>query len=200
VAHGIAPANAAELGRVTSPPIQRLVEYTLATSDNVVAEALARQVALARDEPASYQGAVSAMTDTLTGELGLAGAMAGSELADGSGLSRDNQLTATLLSELLAAAAAAEPPALAGMLAGLAVAGWSGTLADRFGDDSGAEPGAGVVRAKTGTLAGVHTLAGLVVTADGRPLVFALLANDPPVDPRGQLDRIAATLAGCGCR
>jgi D-alanyl-D-alanine carboxypeptidase/D-alanyl-D-alanine-endopeptidase (penicillin-binding protein 4) len=57
-----------------------------------------------------------------------------------------------------------------------------------------------VVRAKTGTLAGVHALAGLVVTADGRPLVFALLANDSPVDPRGQLDRIAATLAGCGCR
>ena len=200
VTHGEAPAGAAELGRVSSPPIQRLVEYMLATSDNVVAEALARQVALARDEPASYQGAASAMTDTLTGELGLAGAMAGSELADGSGLSRENRLTATLLSELLATAAAAQPPELAGMLTGLAVAGWSGTLADRFGDDSGAEPGAGVVRAKTGTLAGVHTLAGLVVTADGRPLVFALLANDPPVDPRGQLDRIAATLAGCGCR
>jgi D-alanyl-D-alanine carboxypeptidase/D-alanyl-D-alanine-endopeptidase (penicillin-binding protein 4) len=200
VTRGEAAPAAAELGRVSSPPLQRLVDYMVATSDNVVAEVLARQVALARGEPATYAGAAAAMTATLADELGLAGSMGGITLADGSGLSRANQLTATLLSDLLAAAASSPPSDLAGVLTGLAVAGWSGTLADRYRDDGAAEPGAGVVRAKTGTLSGVHTLAGLVVTADGRLLVFALLANDAPVDPRDQLDRIAAALAGCGCR
>jgi D-alanyl-D-alanine carboxypeptidase/D-alanyl-D-alanine-endopeptidase (penicillin-binding protein 4) len=242
------PAPGTELGRVTSPPVQRLVDIMLTTSDNVVAEALARQVALARGEPASFRGAATAMRATLVEELGLGDAVGDSVLADGSGLSRANRLTATLLTDLLVAAAAPAPraagpddpgagsatdpaggptgsppggpsgdpggspggspvdgrvgadaaPPLAGLAAGLPVAGWSGTLADRY-DDPPERPGTGVVRAKTGTLAGVSTLAGLVVTADGRLLAFALLANEVTSDVRDGLDRIAATLATCGC-
>jgi D-alanyl-D-alanine carboxypeptidase/D-alanyl-D-alanine-endopeptidase (penicillin-binding protein 4) len=184
-----------ELGRVLSPPATRLVEIMMADSDNVVAEALARQVALARGAPASYQGAAAA----LTGVLAALGVPVGDiVLADGSGLSRANRLTAAMLTDLLLAALA--DPVLAGMFAGLPVAGWSGTLAERFQTPQpDAGRGAGVVRAKTGTLSGVSALAGLVVTADGRLLVFALLANDAPFQAQFGLDRIAATLAGCGC-
>jgi D-alanyl-D-alanine carboxypeptidase/D-alanyl-D-alanine-endopeptidase (penicillin-binding protein 4) len=194
VERGSAPAGAAELGRVVSPPILRLVEIMLVTSDNVLAEALARQVAVARDEPGSFEGAATAVTEVLD-ELGVAAG--GTVLADGSGLSRSNRLTAALLTDLLVAAAA--EPALAGLLPGLPVAGWSGTLADRF--DNG--DGVGSVRAKTGTLAGVNSLAGLVVTGDGRPLGFAVLADQVPggeEDAERALDAIAAALAGCGCR
>jgi D-alanyl-D-alanine carboxypeptidase/D-alanyl-D-alanine-endopeptidase (penicillin-binding protein 4) len=91
-----------------------------------------------------------------------------------------------------------EHPDLAGVVTGLAVAGWSGTLADRY-DDPAMAAAAGVVRAKSGTLAGVHALAGVVLTADGQLLAFALLANEAPDSIRTQLDRVVASLAACGC-
>jgi serine-type D-Ala-D-Ala carboxypeptidase/endopeptidase (penicillin-binding protein 4) len=190
-----APEPGHELGRVLSPPTIRLVEIMLSWSDNVLAESLARHVALARGATASFEGAAAAQTEVLA-ELGLS--LGDSVLADGSGLSRDNRLTATLVTDLLLTALA--DPELAGMFAGLPVAGWSGTLAERYRTpqpDTG--NGAGVVRAKTGTLTGVGSLAGLVVTADGALIVFALLTNHAPFDVPDRLDRIAATLVTCGC-
>lgn len=197
-----APPPGTELGRILSPPVQRLVEFMLTTSDNTVAEALARQVALARGEPASFAGAAAAMAGVLA-ELDLP--PGDSTLADGSGLSRANRLTATLLTELLASAGTGPERPHAGVFAALPVAGWSGTLADRYRSPQPPQTGAGAgyVRAKTGSLAGVDALAGVVTTADGRVLGFALLADAVPVGAttaRVALDRIAATLAGCGCR
>lgn len=194
------PAPGAELGRVESPPILRLVEIMLTESDNVVAEALARQVALAHGQPASFPGVGVAMEAALA-ELGLPAG--DSVFADGSGLSRANRLTAGLATALLVTAASPDQAVLAGLVAGLPVAGWSGTLAERYRSpqpDTG--PGAGVVRAKTGTLNGVHAIAGTVVTADGRLLAFAFLADDVPIgqtEARDALDQTAATLATCGC-
>ncbi|MEO3925337.1 D-alanyl-D-alanine carboxypeptidase/D-alanyl-D-alanine-endopeptidase [Micromonosporaceae bacterium B7E4] len=191
-----------ELGRVESPPMIRLVEFMLRESDNVVAEALARQVALSRDKPASFVGAAEAV-DEMVGELGLPAAE--SALADGSGLSRANRVTPSLLTDILTMAAKRTRPELADLFPGLPVAAWSGTLSDRF-DRSGAKAttaGAGVVRAKTGTLSGVHAISGVVTTADGRLLAFAVLANKVPVgqdEAQPELDRIATTLARCGCR
>ena len=61
--------------------------------------------------------------------------------------------------------------------------------------------GRGIVRAKTGTLAGVNALAGFLVDADGRLLAFAAIGNDTPSRPAGEqaLDRIAERLTQCGC-
>lgn len=115
--------------------------------------------------------------------------------------------------EQRAAEASPPPPAgdgvdrgraqLAQVLAQLPVAGLTGTLADRFHAPP-ARAGVGVVRAKTGTLTGVGSLAGTVVDAQGRLLVFALLADRVPpggtTAARLTLDRLAATLAACGCR
>jgi len=189
------PAPGTELGRVFSPPLLRLVDIMLATSDNVLAEALARLVAAARGQPVTFQGAGDAVVGALA-DLDLR--VDGSRLADGSGLSRRNRLSATLLTDLLTTALAR--PDLAGVVSGLPVAGWSGTLADRYRPPQpGTAAGAGVVRAKTGTLSGVSSLAGVLVTADGRLLVFALVANGAPDGTADLLDEVAATLAGCGC-
>jgi serine-type D-Ala-D-Ala carboxypeptidase/endopeptidase (penicillin-binding protein 4) len=194
------PAPGTELGTVGSPPMLRLVEFMLGESDNVVAEALARQVALAEGQPASYAGGAAA-TRAVLAELGLPATEIA--LSDGSGLSRKNALTPTLLTDLLTLAADGSHPELAGLVAGLPVAAWSGTLRERYRSPATANrPGAGVVRAKTGTLSGVNAIAGVVVTADGRLLAFAVLADKVPLDKaraEAALDKIPATLAQCGC-
>ena len=124
-------------------------------------------------------------------------------LADGSGLSRTNRISPSLLTDLIALAGDGSRPELAAIFGGLPVAAWSGTLADRYAG-AAAKAGAGVVRAKTGTLTGVHAIAGVVTTADGRLLSFAVLTDRVPADgldsARSALDRIAAKLATCGCR
>jgi len=82
----------------------------------------------------------------------------------------------------------------------LPISGWQGTLTDRFGGG----PARGLVRAKTGSLTGVTSLAGTVQTSDGRVLVFAVLADVTPsggqVGPRAAIDDFIQVLAGCGCQ
>jgi len=84
---------------------------------------------------------------------------------------------------------------------GLAVAGVSGTLANRFATKA-TSAGRGVVRAKTGTLTGVGALAGTVTDQAGRPLVFVVIGNRlrSQAGARDTMDRIASSLAECGCR
>ncbi|MDT9689605.1 D-alanyl-D-alanine carboxypeptidase/D-alanyl-D-alanine-endopeptidase [Streptomyces sp. P9(2023)] len=189
-------AEAAPLARTESAPLSALVERTLTNSDNDLAEALARQTALARQQPASFAGAGKAVRDELAA-LGLP--TAGARFADGSGLSRADRLSAALLTGLLTRAADPARPALRPALTGLPVGGFSGTLKSRF-DTGPALGGAGLVRAKTGTLKGVNTLAGTVVTADGRLLAFAFLAGrtDSPYEAQPALDRLSAALAPQG--
>lgn len=198
---GAAPAPGAELGRVESLPMVRMVDLMISNSDNIIAETLARQVALARNQPVSFAGGAAA-TDAVIAELGLPADQL--TLADGSGLSRTNRISPSLLTHLLVLAGNGRHPELAGIFSGLPVGGWSGTLVERYGAKSGTGAGAGVVRAKTGTLTGVHAISGLVTTADGRLLAFAFLTDRTPPElfdgSRVALDKIAAALAGCGCR
>jgi hypothetical protein len=101
-----------------------------------------------------------------------------------------------------AAAGGSGRPELRSLFDGLPVAGYSGTLVHRFSDRLTAA-GAGVVRAKTGTLRGVNTLAGITVDADGRLLAFAFMADHRTVtlgSAADLVDRAASTLAACGCR
>jgi D-alanyl-D-alanine carboxypeptidase/D-alanyl-D-alanine-endopeptidase (penicillin-binding protein 4) len=92
-------------------------------------------------------------------------------------------------------------PDLAAIAPGLAVAGLTGTLADRFTTPQTAA-GRGFVHGKTGTLTGVISLAGTVQDADGRVLIFAIIANKVGSLDRARetMDRIASQLATCGCR
>lgn len=191
-----APAGADELAVHRSAPLSALVERMLTHSDNDIAEALARQTALADDASASFTGAGEAMQRRLA-KLGLP--VKGARFADGSGLSRDDRVPASLLTRILGQAAGPGHPELRTILTGLPVAGFTGTLGDRYPD---AARGAGLVRAKTGTLTGVNTLAGTVVDADGRQLVFAFMTTGT-TDRQGAqaaLDKLASSLANCGCR
>lgn len=203
VVRGTAAPGAVELAMVEGEPMSALVERMLVTSDNDLAEALARQVALATGAPASFDGVAQALTAASARLLEQAGVGAGAvRLVDGSGLSRSNVVAPGALTRLLTVVAA-DPGRLAPVLTGLPVAGFSGTLVDRYRGGPGL-PAAGVVRAKTGTLEGVSALAGLVRTADGRLLAFGLSADAVPqggiLRAQAALDRLAAGLASCGCR
>ena len=192
-----APAGATQVGAVQSPPISTLVEQLLTNSDNDVAEAMARQVAISLHRPPSFEGGAQAVHEALA----RLGAATGVATVDGSGLSPRNQITPAALAHLLAVAASPAHPELHTVLSGMPIAGFSGTLAARYGAGTAAA-GRGVVRAKTGTLNGVNTLAGVVYDADGRLLAFAFMANrvQSPYAALAALDSLAGTLAGCGCR
>jgi D-alanyl-D-alanine carboxypeptidase/D-alanyl-D-alanine-endopeptidase (penicillin-binding protein 4) len=196
VVRGRAPAGAAELASVVSAPLATLVEQMLRNSDNVIAEALARQVALAQGRPASFAGGAAAVRAVLA-RLGLD---PGAGMVDSSGLAASDRVPVAVLTGVLRLAAAGDRPGLAALLAGLPVAAWSGTLADRYLKGS-ARGAAGLVRAKTGTLTGVSALAGTVHDRDGRLLAFAVVADRAPDTARAEaaLDGVAAGLASCGC-
>ncbi|MFF5295425.1 D-alanyl-D-alanine carboxypeptidase/D-alanyl-D-alanine-endopeptidase [Paractinoplanes globisporus] len=193
---GIAPGT--RLGVVQSPPLVQITDWMLEQSDNTIAEVLARQVAVAAHKPATFDGASEAIIAKLR-ELGLPGDEA--DLYDGSGLSRHNGISPVLLTQVLALAANGKQPAITGIFGGLPVAGWSGTLEKRFEKPQVNQAGRGVVRAKTGTLSGVNTMAGELVTKDGRMLVFAIMASGSSnaIAAKAALDRVPARLVACGC-
>ncbi len=172
VARGPAPANAAVLGRVQSATYGELVNQMLLDSDNVIAECLARQVAIATHQPASFTGAAAAVRTALQA----LGVDIGPGLTDGSGLADSDRLTPAAVVAVVRLAATNAHPGLSDVISDLPVAAWDGTLANRY-LTAPSSAGAGRVWAKTGTLTSVSTLAGVVLTASGRLLIFSFVAN-----------------------
>ncbi|MCG7525807.1 D-alanyl-D-alanine carboxypeptidase/D-alanyl-D-alanine-endopeptidase [Streptomyces sp. OfavH-34-F] len=194
-AHGRPAKGAHTVATHRSAPLSNLVERALTNSDNDIAEALARQTAIAAGQPADFDGGRRAVTARLK-KLGLP--LKGVNIADGSGLDREDKVTAALLAGLLARAADPGHPELRPVLTGLPVAGFTGTLSRRYTTEDG---GTGFIRAKTGTLTGVNSLAGTVVDTRGRLLAFAFLASGTtaPAEAQKALDELATAL-GSGRR
>jgi D-alanyl-D-alanine carboxypeptidase/D-alanyl-D-alanine-endopeptidase (penicillin-binding protein 4) len=196
---GVVPAGAITIASVRSPDVASIVGWMLRESSNVIAEYLARQVALHSGRPASFAGAAAAVM-AADARLGINGI----HLMDGSGLSTMDLITPLALARLVGLAGDGHQAALRAAVTGLPVAGFSGTLAPGQSVFGGFGPAAlGRVQAKTGNLNTVLSLAGIVSDASGRPLAFAFMADRVP---RGQLglaagviDRMATALAGCGC-
>lgn len=192
-----APTAPAALATVSSDPLGLLVEHTLETSDNEAAEVLARQVGLATSGQGSFAGGVRGILETLD-ILGIP--TAGATLYDGSGLSRDNRVDPDTLTAALEVAGSPDHPELRSVTSGLPVAGFTGSLVDRFETTAS---GRGFVRAKTGTLSGVSGLSGIVTDRDGTAMVFAFLADRidlvDTLDARAALDAATSALADCRC-
>jgi len=188
------------LATVTSPPVSALVAQMLEESNNVIAENLARQVAVATGQPASFSGAAQAVIK----ELKRLGVTTRIHLVDGSGLSPRDSIAPVTLVKVLELAAG--NPKYRAVLTGLPVAGFSGTLSageSVFSGISGAALGS--VRAKTGNLGTVASLAGLAYDKSGGVLVFALMTDQVPSagmldEAANAIDAAASALAGCGCR
>ncbi|GAA2927834.1 hypothetical protein GCM10020221_24730 [Streptomyces thioluteus] len=191
VEEGRAPASARRIAAVSSAPLAELVERALTNSDNDIAEALARQTALADGQPASFDGAGRAVTARLE-KLGL----------PTGGLRDRGRQWSRPLRPRLRRPAGTPPGARVGRARPRVAprpdrAAGGGVQRDAAGERYQEADGRGLVRAKTGTLTGVNTLAGTVVAADGRLLAFAFMA-DGTSDPEGAqraLDRLAVGVA-----
>jgi len=195
-----APRGSATLAWVSSPPLYQIVEQMLQESNNVIAENLARHLAIAMGLPATFGGAAAAVMT----ELRHLGVTTPISLVDGSGLSPQDGIAPDTLVRVLELAAASPP--LRTAITGLPIAGFTGTLSKGdsvFGGIGGAARG--VVRAKTGNLDTVATLAGLVYDRSGRLLIFAIMASRIPAPAMlptaaRAIDSAATALATCGCR
>ena len=196
--HRRARDAATPIAEVESAPVALIIERMLTVSDNEAAEVLAHQVGFAAVGEASFAGGVKGVHQALT-ELGVP--LAGAEWYDGSGLSRQDVLSPDTLLAVLRLAASDDHTELRPILTGLPVAGFTGSLEYRFVD---ATPAArSRVRAKTGTLRGTSSLAGVVTDRDGISVAFVLMADQvrptKTLAARDALDDAVAAIAGCRC-
>ena len=174
------------LARDVSEPLADVVRFMGRESDNYTAEMLVKQLgALYADRGSTAAGVAVIRAALETADVPLIGV----RLADGSGLSRLDRLTATALVAVLEAGLA-EGELRDAFLASLAVAGVDGTLEDRLAH----RPARGQVIAKTGTTSAASALSGFVRDR----YVFAILQNGRPISAywaRLAQDRFATVLA-----
>ena len=176
---GPAPAGAPVVAEHRSPPLRDVGGQMLSESDNATAELLLKELGLQVGGAGTFSAGAASVTRVL-GEAGFD--VEGTTILDGSGLSSGNSLDCELLMALLE-----HPPTADAIHDGLAVAGESGTLAERWQDTALA----GRIRAKTGTLNQVTALAGVAATEGAGEATFALVVNVPEPE-RIQLETIAA--------
>lgn len=152
-----------------SAPLSEIVTQMLEWSLNSYAETLLVAMDLDGLGPATAGDGIRALRATLEA-LGVPPETY--HPRDGSGLSRNDYLSADALVATLAAAWR-RPDLRDGLRAALPVAGGAGTLGRRLKGT----PGEGRVLAKTGSMSNVRSLAGYVDTLAGEPLAFAILTN-----------------------
>jgi serine-type D-Ala-D-Ala carboxypeptidase/endopeptidase (penicillin-binding protein 4) len=192
---GTAPAGAVQLASVQSQPVSTLVKQALIVSDNALAEMLARLTAVKSGAGNTF-GALQ--RSTLAGLAPYGIDTAGIVIADGSGLSDNNAVPPSYLTQLFAKINTREGN-LGAIFDGLPIAGETGSLSysDRFrGDNSDAD---GAVYAKTGWIDTGYTLAGIIHAADGTPLTFAVYAlGDVSDNAKDAIDTITTGFFRCG--
>ena len=195
------PEGAPTVGPVIRSPIDRIVERCNEQSQNLYAEALLkRTVHERRGTPGRWADADSAIQDIARERLGPESTrlVEGLRIDDGSGLSRDNRVTASFLTAWLDSFH--DDPALRDLFVESLSAGGDpddGTLGRRFRDF----PAGYRVDGKSGYISGVSTLSGFVTGPDGRRWTFSVLCNGVAANVRGAKalqERIAREIANHG--
>ena len=153
----------------TSPTVKEIMNWFLVWSDNIVSERMARLAAKAAGNDFNEKG-VAKTFDKVLRELGIDPSRI--IIKDASGLSKENKLTANILSQLLYKIHS--DPVYSQLIGGLPVSGKTGTLSKRYIES--APQAVGLVKAKTGTLSGTVSLAGYVQSGD-REYAFTIIAD-----------------------
>ena len=211
------PKDAFELSTQYSKSVSQLIEDTLMISNNQDAEILARVTSLVSENDPSTKAA----TELVLKDVELLGiSSVDNAITDASGLSRSNKISPSDLSEIIYKSI--KNPVITkvnkgetskfmitpilpitpdpwSVFTGLPTGHGLGTMKKRFDENNSA--GRGVVRAKTGSLNRVITLAGTITTRDNVFLSFAILVNrvEEPKNVREAIDNLLNELAECNC-
>jgi D-alanyl-D-alanine carboxypeptidase/D-alanyl-D-alanine-endopeptidase (penicillin-binding protein 4) len=189
--------GALEIASMQSPAFSLIAAHTLKPSQNQYTELILRT--LGKHQPAKPDDGNRVRDDE---ELGLEAVRAflhqagisDSDLAlnDGSGLSRNDMITANATVQLLTFMS--KHKYFAQFRDALPIAGVDGTLRTRMRGT----PAEGNLRAKTGSLSSVASMSGYVTTAAGEHLVFSMMLNNYPDAAalrRDSIDAIGILLA-----
>ncbi len=178
---GHAPAGKPAFAVLESPPLYDIVRDVNKLSNNVMARQVFLTLATAKGRPPATAAGATAAVKRWLAARGLK--MPELVIENGSGLSRNERISAGSLVRLLIAADAS--PVRDEFASSLAVAATDGTLERRF--QNGDVAGQGLL--KTGTLEGARAIAGYVITADGRRFALAAIVNHPNANhAQGALD------------
>jgi D-alanyl-D-alanine carboxypeptidase/D-alanyl-D-alanine-endopeptidase (penicillin-binding protein 4) len=183
------PESGVVLATRTSPPLVQLLQVTDKTSQNLHAELMLREAGRQAGHAATRENGIAALNSFLV-EIGASPAVE-SRLDDGSGLSRNAQVTPKLMTRLLAYMYAS--PMHDDWISLLPVGGQDGTLSRRLCCATEAKS----IRAKTGTLDRAIALSGYAQSKSRGWLAFSILVNDfaaPQAEVQAWIDRIAQTL------
>lgn len=163
-----APGKLSSLGQHASKPLAEMITEMLKKSDNVIAGALFKKIGqLYNRQPGTWENSSYAVAQILARHAGVN--TAGMRVLDGSGLSPDNLTTPAQMMQVLDFAyhhSTSEQ-----FISALPIAGVDGTLKHRMYNI------ARKVRAKTGTISGVVSLAGYAVSAQKEQLAFVIMIN-----------------------
>ena len=150
-------------------PLPRTLEVTNRRSQNLYAECLLKTLGRTQEREGSWTAGARVL-ERWAREAGIAPEQV--KVSDGSGLSRQNRLSARALGQVLRRVLLGKHAAL--FESSLAAPGEEGTLRSRLTK----LPGGVKLRGKTGTMTGIHGLSG-VLTRGERKVVFAFLGNGP---------------------
>ncbi|MCH2162340.1 MAG: D-alanyl-D-alanine carboxypeptidase/D-alanyl-D-alanine-endopeptidase, partial [Phycisphaerales bacterium] len=169
------------LGEVVGPrirtPISTVIQQCNEDSDNLYAEALLKRTVHAETgRPGSWSEADAVFKAIANQRMGGRAdhLLDGVVIADGSGLSRSNRVSAAFLTAWLDAIES-DPKIGEMFVASLALGGVEGTLGNRFSQQLA---GGAVVEAKSGYINGVSCLSGYVTMPDGHRYAFSVLVNN----------------------
>jgi D-alanyl-D-alanine carboxypeptidase/D-alanyl-D-alanine-endopeptidase (penicillin-binding protein 4) len=157
-----APAGATRLAAAPSPTVAQLLGLTLPPSDNFFAETLVKDLGARFGGAGTTAAGARVVRETIAAHFGLH-----PQIVDGSGLSREDQTSPQQVVTLLADLATTTVGTT--LRDDMAVAGHSGTLAERMRGTAAA----GRCQGKTGTLTGVSNLVGYCEDLSGQYLAFA---------------------------
>lgn len=194
VSKGVAASDANEVASVESAEISDWIPYMLRVSDNQLAEALGRLIALDQNLAPEFSSLTPAYAKALSG-TGLN--LTGLKVEDGSGLSKFNQVSPKLVNDLLVLINQGYGD-FEIITSGMPVAGGSGSLSARFPDEQ--SDAHDKLIAKTGWIRTGYSLAGFANSPDGTRLIFTIynLGSKVAIANRDAMDDLAYGFFKCG--